>query len=265
MKERHNMLIDSGSNEFDRAGKRDGKALVAEAKAARAASEAARIEKVKARGAVPDVCGTDIPLAPARGPLIPFTPMRLVPGQVGVAEKTGHWEKGEADRRKGARIADVFDRIEAEARRAHKAKGDKAGRFVPPLTPAQVQIGRDYRDMVERRDAGGMKCVSLETGGHVQGGTGGGFIEAFMSEGRQIEAMRRRIGPGAALAIRRIRPSNRGSRTAIADRALVDDICLRDMDPSAVLRRYGWAVKGETREALRRALADALDRMIGYR
>lgn len=233
-------------------------------RADRARAEAARIAEMRAMGAPPPECGPAIPVAPARGPLTAFRPVELVPGTVGLARDTGHWERGEDRRRRGARVRDVFDRMEDGARAAHRARGEGAGRFVPPFTPGQVQAGRDYRDLAERHAAGGVRCASLETAGRRQGGAGGEFIDAYVAEGLKLDAMRRRIGEGAALALRRIRPSLRGTRTAIRDRDLVDMICIEDLDPGVVLRRHGWAEKGEMREALRRALAAALDRMMGY-
>ena len=234
--------------------------------AERQAVSAAAIAEIKAAGAVPSSCGPDIPVAPARGDVSTFRPMELVPGTVGVARDTGHWERGEDQRRRGARIKDVFDRIEDEARKAHKARGEGAGRLVLPFTPAQVQIGRDYRNLVERRAAGGIKCASLEAAGRRSGGGGGEFADAFCGDGRRLMAMRRRVGDGASLVIRRVRPSLSGRpRSTIRDMRLVDLVCLEDKDPTAVLEMHGWAVKGATREAVRKALAAALDRMMGYR
>lgn len=217
---------------------------------ARQQSEADRIAEVMARGAVPEACGPEIPLAPARGPMKTFRPIELVPGTVGVARDTGHWERGEDSRRRGARIMDVFDRM----------TGPNA------LTPAQIQIGRDYRDLAERHEAGGMKCASLEAAGRGSGGQGGEFIDAFVIEGRRLEALRRRIGTGVAMSVRRIRPSSRGAaaKGLITDRDLVDRVCRGDLDLGQVLKVYGWAAKGTARAALRKALAAALDRMQGY-
>ena len=217
---------------------------------ARHETEAARIAGVMARGVVPDACGPEIPLAPARGPLKTFRPIELVPGTVGVARDTGHWQRGEESRRRGARIMDVFDRM----------TGPNA------LTPAQVQIGRDYRDLAERHEAGGMKCASLEAAGRGSGGQGGEFIDAFVAEGRRLEEMRDRIGTGVAMSVRRIRPSKRGAaaKGLITDRDLVDRVCRGDLDLGQVLTVYGWAAKGTSRAALRKALAAALDRMQGY-
>lgn len=229
--------------------------------------EAARIAVLKAAGAAPAVCGPDIPVAPARGPMGSFRPMELVPGSVGMARDTGHWQRGEDTRRRAGRLLDVFDRIEDQARATHKARSDGAGgggAYVPPLSPAQVQIGRDYRDLTERHSAGGVRCASLETAGRSGGATGGEFIDAFVAEWRRLDALCRRIGAGVAMPIRRIRPSDSGSRRLITDRVLVDSVCLRDMDLGQVLDAQGWSAYGQVREALRRALVAALDRMMGY-
>lgn len=227
--------------------------LAPEVREANRQAEARRIADVLAHGTVPDACGPDIPLAPARGALRTFRPIELVPGSLGTAQDTGHWARGEDTRRKGARIRDVFDRVELWA-------GDA------PLAPAQVQIARDYRDLIERHEAGGMGCASLEASRGGGGGAGGEFIDAYVAEGIRIAALRRRIGTGVAMEMRRIRPSKRGAKARgnITNRKLVDMVCLGDQPLGAVLDAHGWAVKGDTREALRRALAAALDRMMGY-
>jgi hypothetical protein len=67
------------------------------------------------------------------------------------------------------------------------------------------------------------------------------------------------------MAVRRIRPSKRGSKAGITDRRLVDMVCLSGLTFDQVLERHGWAPKGEHRIALRTALCGALDRMQGYR
>lgn len=90
-------------------------------------------------------------------------------------------------------------------------------------------------------------------------------MDAYLAVGREIDQLRARIGAGAALVLRRVRPSARGSRVTIADRRLVDLVCIGGMTFDAVLQRHGWAIKGEYRAGLRDALAGALDRMQGYR
>lgn len=264
MTDRHKMLNGVGSNGFDKVG---SERLVADHNArmaAKMAAEAARIAEVVSRGAVPDVCGPDIPEAPARGAFQVFRPMTIVPGSAGTAVPAGYRAPGEGRFRAAIRRADVFDRMERDARIAHDQAG-AAVPFVAPFSPAQVQVARDYRDLTERHAAGGMRCASLEAG-RGGGGSGGEFIDAYVDEGLRLAALQRRIGAGAAISVRRIRPGRRGShaRGIITDRALVDAVCLRDKSLGQVLRAHGWAVKGDLRAALRVALAQALDRMIGY-
>lgn len=201
------------------------------------------------RAAEPPVrCGPEIPTAPARGPMRVVAPLEMVPGSTERFRHAGY--KG----RDVAICADVFDRIMLAARRSEIA---------PPLTDRQIEAGRVYRNLTERRAGSGVRCSGLEpsTGGS---GDGGGFIDAFIGQGDALRAMHARIGTGVAMELRRVRPSERGSRVAIRDRVMVDMVCLQDADPDAVLRAHGWACKGQTRQALRAALAGVLERMAGF-
>ncbi|MFV0303571.1 MAG: hypothetical protein ACK5IP_22340 [Paracoccus sp. (in: a-proteobacteria)] len=210
---------------------------------------AKRLDLIKAAARPPVECGPDIIAAPARGPCIAFQPVEMRP-------------KGERDwqavpvgygGRSAVRAMDVFDRMLTQARRRKEPM---------PLTPAQVSIARHYRALVERHDAGGTKLSQID-GGRRGDGAGRDFMDAYIAQGREIEALRRRCGPG--LAARCLRPSRRGSRSSILDRTLIDMVCLKDQPIDQVLRAHGWSVKGDTRKALRKALCAALDRMIGYR
>ena len=83
-----------------------------------ALSEAARLDLIRDQGTVPDICGPDIPIAPARGAYRVFRPVELVPGSAGTARPAGYQGRGE-DRPRAAIIrADVFDEM-AEAARKH--------------------------------------------------------------------------------------------------------------------------------------------------
>lgn len=255
----HKMLSEGRSKAFDQCPN----AAYQAARDERMAAEAARVEAVRGRGMVPEACGPDIPAAPARGTVRLFRPIEVVPGSAGTARPAGYRGPGEDRPRAGLRRADVFDVIEEHARRAHGAKGEDARPFLPPFTPGQVAIARIYRDLVERHAAGGVKCSSLE--GRAADGGGGGFMDAFLAEGIAIGRLRSRIGGGVAMAVRRVRPSRRGpGAKVITDRALVDDVCLGGLQLGEVLERFGWSKFGANREALRRALAAALDRMQGY-
>ncbi|PRZ41634.1 hypothetical protein [Tritonibacter scottomollicae] len=210
-------------------------------------AEADRIEAVKARGYVPEVCGDAIPEAPARGAIRVFQPMSLFPDGKDdwVARPSGYRGRSAMQR------ADVFDVMTAKA-----ASNGK----LAPFTRVQVAAGRYYRDLVERHACAGVRCSSVEAL-RSGGGGSGSFIDAVLRDREEIARIRRRIGTGTAMAVRKIRPSKRGSRMNITDRCLVDMVCLEDKPISAVLRAHGWSVQGQTSCALRQALADALDRM----
>ncbi len=209
-------------------------------------SERMRLRAVLAQATPPADVGP-VPVAPARGPQRVVTDYVALPGGMRRA----------AGRRLEA--ADVFDLMLAQAVRRH---GDSVGPVVMPFSWGQIAIARHYRALVERHDGGGVKCSSLD-GGRA-GGSGGDFMDAHLAVGREIDGLRRRIGAGSALVLRRVRPSDRGSRASITDRALVDLVCLAGMTLDGVLARHGWSVEGRYRAALRVALAGALDRMQGY-
>jgi len=244
----------------------------------RLAAEAARTRDLLARATPPAACGPDIPVAPARGGLRPWTPLAVLPGSNGAIVKAGFRgldRHGNEDRsappRDSVVAVDVFDGMISRARKLHQrtawdARIGGPAPFIPPFTPGQVEVARTYRYLTERHQSGGVKCASLETLRAAGGGAGGSFIDAFIAEGMALARLTARIGEG--LALRRVRPSDRGEpgkSVPIRERVLVDRVCLGQQTLSAVLRDYGWSCKGTHREALRRALAMALDRMQGYR
>jgi hypothetical protein len=218
------------------------------------AEPAARLDALRSRGAVPDACGPEIPVAPARGAFRVFEPVALYP------KGKDDWEAKPSGHlgRKAMRLADAFDRMAVAASRTKGA---------PPFTPTQVAMGRFYRALFERHEAAGPRCVSLEGGGGSGGGQGS-FIDAVLRDRERLGVMRRRIGPGSALVVRRIRPSARGGRATIFDRRAVDMICLEDATCADVLRAHGWCsadgkVDGKYVRAVATAVGDALDRMCG--
>lgn len=221
--------------------------------AERLEAERRRMAKVINDARAPDICGPRIIPAPGRGSaVVAVAQGRLVPS----GEK--NWaviDTGWAGLRP-LRKADAFDLMLDAARRAERA---------PSFSPDQVSMARHYRDLVERHDAGGVKCSALD--GRVSGGTGRDFMDAYLTEGREIAAIRRRIGTGAALVVRRVRPSARGGvdRRTIDDRTLVDMVCLGDASLSRVLKVHGWVKSTTNLAALIEALCGALNRMIGYR
>jgi len=211
-------------------------------------AEADRIQTVKARGYVPEVCGDAIPEAPARGAFCVFQPTSLSPSGKNdwVARPLGYRGRSALQR------ADVLDVMAAKA----ASNGKPA-----PFTREQMAAARCYRDLVERHACAGMRCSSVEVLCSRTGGGSGSFIDAVLRDREEIERIRRLIGTGTAMAVRKIRPSKRGSRVHITDRRLVDMVCLEDKPISQVLRAHGWSVRGSSIHALRRALADSLERM----
>lgn len=234
---------------FDRLEEITGRGARAEAFAA--LDEAARVSFVRGFGAAPEACGPEVPNAPARGAvrLVDFRAAYPVGSGGDVAFKPAGFMG-----RRTMTVADVFDTMAAQAARKRRAFG---------LTASQVAMARTYRGLVERHAAGAVRCSSIEAMPSGGRGDAAGFTDARLESARRIDRLRRRVGSGCGLAVRRVRPSDRGARSSIPDLDLVNRVCLADQDISAVLRAYGWSVKGQTVQAATAALALALDRMIG--
>lgn len=221
--------------------------------------EAARLAFVRGAGAVPAECGPEIPVAPARGAVQAFDFAMAYRAADGRLQSM---PAGFA-RRKTLRRADVFDRMAAQSQRRSKAGKDAPGL----LTATQVAMARHYRDAVEDHEAGGMRCSSVEAMPSGSGGTREGFTDHRLALSRKLDAWHAAVGPGCALAIRRVRPSERGPgptrRVNIPDLVLLQLIAVQDMDASAVLRRHGWSASTANIGRIMGALGAALDRMIG--
>lgn len=203
-----------------------------------------------AQARVPDSCGPAIVAAPARGASIVFQPMQMQP------KGEADWEAQPAGYRgrNAVRAADVFDKMARAAQRKGAAQ---------PFSAGQVSAGRDYGALVEFVSAGGVKLSSLEGR---SGGTGGmDWIERYSQAAARLRLQRARIGAGAALSVRRVRPSQRdggqGGARLISDRVLVDSVCVVGSSLRDVLLAHGWASSGQNIEALQKALADALERL----
>lgn len=257
-KKNHKMMGSAGQG-LD--GYRDRRGQLAETdRVSRFKAEADRIDQIKAAATPPASTGWQIPSAPGRGAFVMFLPKKLAVDGQGVPKldrdgnpilhPTGY--RG----RSTIRQADVFDRMIAAAERAKQPW---------PLTPGQIAAGRRYCALVEWRAAGAIRCSQID--GREAGSGERDFMDAYLSAGRELDGMNRRIGDGVAMQVRRVRPSARGAdqRGPIFDRALVEMVCIHQKLLGEVLRRHGWSNWHEHREALRQALSGALDRMIGYR
>ncbi|WP_049642766.1 hypothetical protein [Candidatus Rhodobacter oscarellae] len=217
--------------------------------------EHARMAEVRAMGFVPSEVGPEIPMAPARGPVRMLDMMASYPKGDDDFEMKAAGFLG----RKTLQRADSFDVMAAMAARHKRAS---------PFSPAQVAMGRFYRDLVEKHESAGVKCSSLESLSQRSAGSGSDFMDAVLRDRERIGVLRKRIGSGSAMVVRRIRPSDRESRASIMDRRLVDIVCIEDGSITDVLRAHGWVREGETAQAkhikaLQVALREALDRMMG--
>ena len=212
--------------------------------------EHARVAEVRAMGFVPSAVGQEVPVAPARGPVRMLDMMAFYPkGDDGFEMRAAGFLG-----RKTLQRADSFDVMAAKAARHKKPS---------PFSPAQVAMGRFYRDLVERHESAGVKCSSLESLSQRSAGSGSDFMDAVLRDREHITVLRQRIGSGSAMVVRRNRPSHRGSRVTIMDRRLVDIVCLEDGTITDVLRAHGWAVNADLVKALNRGLSEVLDRMMG--
>lgn len=178
--------------------------------------------------------------------VVGYVPQVMLPDGAGGwrAEAMGYKGKG------AVRVADVWDVMSDQSGRA----GGGA-----LFTVGQVEIARAYAAVTERVASGGVKLSSLGAGG---GGVAArDFMDLYAADCELLRMMHRRIGAGVSLHVRRVRPSERGSRWNIRDRALVDMVCLGGRTLGDVLQAHGWAVYDGSRRAARAALCGALDRM----
>lgn len=213
-------------------------------------AEVARCDAMLARATPPEAMRA-ASVAPARGPQVLLPDWKVAPGGTRVRDGGGHWV-----------AASPLARMVINARLRHQKRTPDAP-FVPPFTPGQVTVAEDYAAMVERRDAGGIRCASLEAG-RAAGGGSGLFIDSFIQDGLWLAELHRRIGAGVALDIRRNMDRGNARRT-ITTRAALDMLVIAGNDLSMILTRFGWQANGANRKALRLAICGALDRMQGYK
>jgi hypothetical protein len=216
--------------------------------AQRVSEEQERIAAVARLNMAPSSCGPEIVrVAPARGFTILFQNV------IYSEQPDGSFKAimDAFDGRNALRVGDAFDMMAAQS--SHDL-----------FTPEQVGMARRYRSIKERRDGSGIRCSSVEGvgGGSVSGGD---YMDRVIRDGNELRRLDCWIGKGTAKAVRRVRPSDRGSRVSITDRVLFDQVCMADQCIADVLRAKGWAVNGKTVSALRAALCSMLDRMVGKR
>ena len=220
------------------------------------AAEALRLRAAQAAAAIPAACGLDIAPSPARGGFVLVRNVELLPVGTDKVEAVHRGYGG----REAIRRADAFDAmLAAAARRKQPA----------PLTPGQIAIGRRYHDLVELLSADGTKLSSLQAS---RGGPDGrDWMDRRLELSAELKRMRKRIGIGPALVLRRIRPSQRKRQLAPGERApetftrrdLVDAVCVKGKSIKQVLSMFSWSDSGRNCKAAIAALSDALDAMSG--
>lgn len=219
---------------------------------------ALRLKAVKDAGAIPEACGPDIAPAPARGGFVLVQNIELLPVGTDDVEAVHRGYGG----RQAIRGADVFDAMLAAAARRNQPA---------PLTPGQIAVGRRYHNLVELLAADGMKLSSLQAGA---GGTDArDWMDRRLELSAELEGMRRRIGIGPVMVLRRIRPSQRKRDLAPGERApetftardLIDGVCVKGLTLKQVLVRFSWQDNGRNAKAALQALSETLDAMIGLR
>ena len=231
-------LVGNGSKGLDLTGR------------ARLQAEQQRCEAMLTR-AVPPIEMQAATVAPARGAMILQPNFVVLPG--GTRKRDGaHW-----------REAGPLSVMVEQARMRHDAKGREDEDFSAPFSPSQIAVSEDYRALVERHEAGLCKGSSFEAG-RSGSGNGGLAIDTYIQEARWLDELRRRIGDGVTMQVRRHLDRD-NARRAIPVRVLVDMVLVQGKTLSDVLSTHGWQAKGETRKMLRLELCAALDRMQGYR
>ena len=231
-------LVGKGSNGFDLTGRE------------RLQAEQHRCEAMLTRAA-PPIEMQAATVAPARGAMMLQPNFVVLPG--GTRKRDGaHW-----------REAGPLSVMVEQARMRHDAKGRDDDGFAAPFSPSQIAVSEDYRALVERHEAGLSKGSSFEAG-RSGSGNGGLAIDTYIQEARWLDELRRRIGAGVTMQVRRHLDRD-NARRAIPVRVLVDMVLVHGQTLSDVLRSHGWAKKTDHLRMLRGELCAALDRMQGYR
>lgn len=230
--------LEKGSNGLDLSGRE------------RLEAEHRRCDAIMAKAA-PPVEMVAAPVAPARGAMVLQPNMVVLPG--GTRKRDGaHW-----------RAAGPLEVMVEQARQRHEAKGRDDDAFTAPFSPSQIAVSEDYRTLVERYETGLCKVSRFESGRFGSDGQGSA-MDTYIQEARWLDELRRRIGDGVTMQVRRHLDRD-NARRAIPVRVLVDMVLVHGRTFTDVLAAHGWQAKGDTRKILRGELCAALDRMCGYR
>lgn len=210
------------------------------------AAEDAAVEAAKAAATPPDTASPNIIAAPARGPALVQPQFETV--QTASGPRT---RRATQDGFHPVRQADAFDVMALQ----HKRAGGKGALF----TVAQVEAGRAYAALSERVASEGLRCTSLEVrAGSGPNSTGGrDWMDGVIGRSDRLEKMHAAIGETLIVGT----VTRCGKRRAMSVRSVVDAVCIEGRPLTHILKADGWSPKGETRAALQRELAAALDRL----
>jgi len=206
---------------------------------------AVALDAVTARATPPDACSDDVPVSPARGPMVVHRPVVAVLTDNGprvIREPLPH---GAA-----ARVASPLDLLE-------KASRCKSGGAL--FTPAQHIAAANYAALFELVNGGMVKCSSLEA--QVGGGGAGSFMDAAVDNIFRLRKMDAAIGAEPVLTPRGAM-AQPGRRTIRSD-ILVRWVLVKQEPLRALLAGHGWALQSRYLATTKAGLARALDRLYG--
>ena len=159
--------------------------------------EVERLALILRAGRVPGRCGPAYPVAPARGfyEVVDFE--ELVPAPTAAPAPPATARGDEPRARSTVRVGDAFTLMEEQARRAAR----RGTAFVAPFTPGRSRPGGSMPAWCSGWPPGPPASRSRRwPAGWRQGRR---RVRGAASTMRRLSAMRRRIGPGVALSIRR--------------------------------------------------------------
>ncbi|SDE90509.1 hypothetical protein [Limimaricola pyoseonensis] len=212
----------------------------------RLSDEVDRVQALLAQAQPPADCSPEIHAAPGRGPMRVLRQYETVMTQSGLRTR-----RATAEGFHPAATVDAFDRMELQARRR-----DPEGQ--PLFTVAQVEAGRTYAALVERVEAAGVRCSSIE--GQDRAGDGSAsWIDALIHDIQRYRGMLRAIGDEVVLTPQRRRADD--PRRTIRARQLVDAVCIEGRTSAEVRKAQGWGNARSANAALIDGLTGALDRL----
>jgi len=224
-------------------------AVQKQAKVSAAQGEAARLDRIKAKAAVPDGCSDAIPLVPAAGLSVVFRHSEGVMTPSGPRSRATTIAGQHAVRRCGP--LEVMEHLAAR----------RGGKDPLVFTLGQHAAAVEYVALAEWCASSGVKLSSLEGGGG--GGDTMGRMDRYCQAMARMRLMRAAIGSGVALEARVAAAHHDRGRTSLPVAAVVDGVLIEGRSIAAVLARHRWSRQTPYMKAAQAALSKALTRMYG--